>query len=831
MGHLIASLRTTFAALLFPAAAQVPSRRIAALSASLCLVMVACGAEPPVFALAGTIQSAPYLDVDGDTNDPHAPLQANNGATEAEVQALANPVLLNGFVTQGPTGITGTRFASSADVDDVYTAELAQGEYVSLRINDFAAADLDLYLIDPVDYSLAAISINVGEYESLRVPRGGRYFIHVRAVEGASSYVLQLGAESFLADARRHGSGGDFKPYQAIIKQRSRPAQGGASNLLQRAQIRLPRLAVVREQRAQIDPHDLSARAALGLAETELPITFAASNTETRAKLETLKAIKLLRSAPEVLLAEPEFRVAPLVQPADPGFGHQWHYRAIDLPVAWQQTLGEPSVVVAVVVAVVDTGVYLEHPDLSGQWLAGFDFVADPELGADGDGIDPDPSDSGAAPPAVGNWHGTHVAGTVAAHWGNADGGVGVAPGVRLMPLRAMGEGDGSLYDVLQAVRYAAGLPNDSGQLPPVPAHIINLSLGGRGYSQMAQDLLRQVRALGILVVAAVGNDGTDEVLYPAGYEGVVGVGAVDRFDQLTRYSNFGAALDLAAPGGNLDRDGDGDGHPDAIFSTTASQLGGQLSASYGWQQGTSMAAAHVSGVAALMWSVAPSMAPELFEALLAAGELTRAGTGQGEYLGRGIIDANRAVAAAVALTGEPLPPAIALDPAVLALGSAADMASIRVDAGGREVTAAVEASWLGIEQGAEPGLWTVRVVRDGLEPGWYTSQLDFSDTAGGRARLPVSMQVAAPIGPGDAGKLYVTLYQGDSATPWRTVAAEPVAAGRYRYQFAEVPPGSYWLGASSDADYDGVLCEPGEICGGVAGDAPAPVTLTSSPA
>ena len=210
--------------------------------------------------------------------------------------------------------------------------------------------------------------------------------------------------------------------------------------------------------------------------------------------------IKSLRTDTAVLHAEPNYRVSTMATTNDEALSVQWHYPLINLPAAWDTSVGSGDVIVAVV----DTGILSGHPDLQGQLVPGYDFIRNRVDAGDGDGIDPNPEDPGnGAEPGASSFHGSHVGGTVAAAGNNGIGVAGVAYGARLMPLRALSERGGSSYDVSQAVRYAAGLANDSGTVPPQRADVINLSLGGESFSQLNQALYRELHDAGVIVVAA----------------------------------------------------------------------------------------------------------------------------------------------------------------------------------------------------------------------------------------------------------------------------------------------------------------------------------------
>ena len=455
-------------------------------------------------------------------------------------------------------------------------------------------------------------------------------------------------------------------------------------------------------------PDDAAARArtlqslAPASAGAALPGRFAGLSGAQREKLDTLMASKALARRADVALAEPNFIRHALVTPNDPLYGLQWHYPLINLPAAWDLTTGSTNVKVAVI----DTGVLHGHPDLQGQLAPGFDFISNAAAALDGNGIDPDPEDPGdGGGVSPSSFHGTHVAGTIGAKTQNAYGVAGVAWNVTLVPLRVLGFGGGTDFDILQAVRYAAGLANNSGTSNKVD--VINLSLGGTGYSQTAQNVFTQARSAGVIVVAAAGNNDSSQLFYPASYDGVVSVSAVDLLKQKAGYSNFGTAVDVAAPGGDISADRNGDGYADGVLSTLKDELTGAFN--FRFYNGTSMAAPHVAGVVALMKSVKPSLTPAEFDTLLASGSLTTdlGAAGRDDFFGNGLIDARKAVEAASASppSGDPI---LLVSPTGLNLGTAGTQATFQATNGGGgtlSVTAVTDDQpWLTVAAAAVDG-------------------------------------------------------------------------------------------------------------------------------
>ena len=301
-----------------------------------------------------------------------------------------------------------------------------------------------------------------------------------------------------------------------------------------------------------------------------------------------------------------------------------WHYGLVDLPRAWAMTTGNR----AVLVAVVDDGIRFDHPAIRGNLTTdGYDFVNSADSltlcaggrisnADDGNGYDPDPTDPASysldstgtcfLPDTLGN-HGLHVAGTIGAVGNNGIGVAGVNWAVQIRPVRVLGVGGfGTSYDVAQGVLYAAGLPADNGAggavQAPTGARIINLSLGSSQSDTTLQRAVLSATQAGALVVAAAGNGGTANPVYPAAYPGVLAVAAVGPDGAPAPYSSYGPFVGIRAPGGNFAL-GDASGGVMSTIWNFATN-----SPEYAWAEGTSMATPHVSGVAALLLSQTPSL-------------------------------------------------------------------------------------------------------------------------------------------------------------------------------------------------------------------------------
>lgn len=302
-----------------------------------------------------------------------------------------------------------------------------------------------------------------------------------------------------------------------------------------------------------------------------------------------------------------------VVAPNDTLYPQQWNLhgtKGISAPEAWQTTQGA-----GVTVAVIDSGI-VKHPDLDANVLPGYDFITEPAIARDGNGRDSDPTDQGnweeegvcdsGSEASESNWHGTHVAGSIAAVMNNKRGIVGVAPSTKILPVRALGMCGGYDSDIADAMVWAAGGTVEGVPANSNPAKIINLSLGGEGTCPATYSkAIAEVNKRGAILVVAAGNDGQDtSKVAPANCGGSIVVGATDQNGKRSDFSNYGKIVDVSAPGSN-------------IMSTV--DLGTTVSTGAGYTEydGTSMAAPQVAGVIALMKSVDPSLNAERAKQIL----------------------------------------------------------------------------------------------------------------------------------------------------------------------------------------------------------------------
>lgn len=449
-----------------------------------------------------------------------------------------------------------------------------------------------------------------------------------------------------------------------------------SANLERRVSVRFVPGEIVVRHRPPLNVLSVAQLGPLGLERVDRPAeatvlyripqnTLAPMSESARAD-RTLAAVEEMRKRPDVLFAQPNYLYRVVQSPNDARFAEQWHYSAngtapgsapggIGLPAVWSTHKGSGTVVVAVL----DTGILADHEDILGSpnRLPGYDFISDPFIANDMGGRDSDATDAGDAvaanecgigePASPSSWHGTHVAGTVGVGGTNNKIGIaGINWNVKVLPVRVLGKCGGSTMDIIDAIRWSAGLAVPGVPANPTKAHVINMSLGGvqrctglNGDPAMESAIEDAFKA-NVTVVVAAGNEAMDALqASPAGCSNTLTVAASDlRGHFVSRYSNFGKSVEIMAPGGDVRRDDNNDKLPDGVLS--------MVQGGYAFFNGTSMAAPHVAGVAALLRSCSPNLSAGNVAAIIqkASRARTAAHGCPAGHCGAGLLDAAAAM-------------------------------------------------------------------------------------------------------------------------------------------------------------------------------------------
>ncbi|MBL8842329.1 MAG: S8 family serine peptidase [Planctomycetes bacterium] len=522
---------------------------------------------------------------------------------------------------------------------------------------------------------------------------------------------------------------------------------------------------------------------------------------------QLLVAAARLAGASGVAWREPDWIARTLATPNDPGYSsvQEWHYDLLNLPAAWDITTGSSSVVMAIV----DTGARDDNVDFAANMGAdGYDYISGSNSG-DGDGRDPDPFDEGTF---NGNsHHGSHCGGTMGARGNNGTQGTGICWDAELMPLRALGtDGNGSVSDISEAIRYAARLSNAAGVLPAQAAGVINLSLGLGSPSTTMRNAITAAINAGSIVCAAAGNDGNGQaVLYPAAFPEVIAVAAVDFDGDVAYYSNTGPEIDIACSGGSNVL---GQSARD-IWSTVGVGVGGSLQN----LAGTSMACAHASGVVGLLLSQTPALTQAEVADLLTSTAVDYGAVGFDESFGHGVVDAAAAVNDATAV--------LALPTDEIDFGTTGTRLVLQAkNVGGGVLTVtgvtpssvqtpsgvAATTAWLTLQPLAGDLTWQLVADRTGLVAGDYQIELDVASN-GGNDSLLVDLTAGAG-GVTDVGDIVIELVADDGVTVVKRSVVS--ATDGYAFSLAGVARGSYFVRCGVDSDDDGVIGELGEPFG-----------------
>jgi serine protease len=797
------------------------------------------GAPTPAnIALSGTIGIETGTRVDADDADTLALSASPLGS----LQLLPQEFILAGYVSvsdgtyQDLSGLPGNNYP--ADPVDTFSMTLREGQSVYLQ--SFSTTQG----LSPLNLSLLSGSRVIETVSTDNQPEPIRvslpdtevtdtYTVQVEAAGAAPMlYILSTSVAGSASARAFDWPDHDFVDSEAIVL-----FNRDTSNVSMRSAVS----QAVMEPKEELAP---------GVWLVKAPLQ-AARNQQAQPKESTLEWIRTLNKRPEIASATPNYKMRAMLTPVDeplynsPSVGQQWHYELLNAPIAWQ-IAGDGGD--GVTVAVMDTGLFGAPGNWHGELNANVaqplpsdtDFVS---VEFDNDGVpgpDSNPSDPGNA---VGSsvFHGTHVAGTIVAAV-NGVGGAGIAYNASLLPVRVLGEGGtGSSADLLAALQWVAG---PAGGEPL--ADIVNLSLGGLPFLKPLQDAINLGADRGIVFVAAAGNSASTLPSYPAAFDKVFAVSAVDGAGVLSSYSNYGSWIDVAAPGGDAGRDGNADGRSDLVSSTSASPVNGAspgtFQETYIGLQGTSMAAPHVSAVFALMKSLNPALDYEKLNDMLITGKLTCGGElcPKSMKLGWGLLDAGKS---ALAATATAVSDFLTASPSIVNLSTEGELsASVSLNVYGSEPgdiiidSVSVAAPWLRLNSPPVSGdsgtdfEISVTLLPEALEAGVSERTKIIVEYRGDefrRLEIPVIGQRVTDQQARDAGRHFVLLVDPEpSGDLYTTVAQTSAVAENGQYKFAflpddgvepkmlkEVPPGDYILVAGSDLDNDGLICHAGEAC------------------
>jgi serine protease len=766
--------------------------------------------------ISGTITAALDTLVDVDTRDSAEPNITNNSFDTAQV--ISANTLLSGIVDKN-------------DQEDFYQVQLQADQLITLQVAEegrsagYEQIRLELFRADldgnPNFVMSSTTRIDNGRLLTVvDVDSTDNYFIKLIAIDAISLAEGDThGIYSLAINAKINAAAKDYAPGEINIMlkpNRQYQAQGLTSNM-----------DLGRIKTLSID--DAQAFLAGQNMIFSTPSMTSILTTEEQAQWQMLQTLEMLAVHPDILYAEPNWRrYASLSEINDPLYPAQWHYDTINAEQAWEAMDSRGSA--NVTVAVIDTGVLLDHPDLSSNLVDGYDYVGD---GSSREAEDDDPNDPGdkTINGQRSSFHGTHVAGTIAASAANEQGGVGVAANVKIMPVRVLGKNGGFSSDIIAGVCFAAQMTNadngicENSNQAEKAADIINLSLGGEFFSNIEQAVYDAVTAKGIIVIAAAGNESTDQPFYPAAYDKVISVSAINRNLEQARYSNFGPTIDVAAPGGDSSVDR-------GILSTLGDDRSEPTTFTYGSLQGTSMAAPHVAGVAALMKSIKPSLNHNEFLGYLNAGNLTQdlGAEGRDDIYGMGLIDAHKAV---LKVLQDSTPQILSSNNNLffnvsqsriafsLTSSNGDDLGEINVEI--QEASNNAGGFWLQLNKNSGLGDYQVTVERSGLPEGSYQAQLLVSATSPEVDDLIISvqLQVGNPELSANAGVQYVLVIDPDAEPDQNgTVLSQASSSalfasnGKYSYQITGLKKGSYTVSTGSDLDLDFLICDAGESCG-----------------
>ena len=785
-----------------------------------------------VTALQGTLSITGSISIpssyvaDSDVNDIETIASSNN--TTSSAQVIPRSAVVSGYLNQPGSGEDGLS-KTNGDINDYYKINALGGEVINLISGDTESGDIDLYISNSsntyFDYSIGASTL----YESITLPEGpDTYFIEVSAWSGASTYILEVGGRQSLAS---HGWNASAELVVGELMVKENPSYAVNAIIQSQQSLGVSKAAQSRPSGYKGPVlYKLNALPAQTATSKEQQSGLKSSTSSASdLKLQTLRMAKKMRALEQFKQVEPNFIYKSSAVPNDPFYERQrWHYEQINMPNAWNRSTGMGNVKVAIL----DTGILLNHPDLENRITAdGYDFVSSIDKSGDGSGVDADASDPGDgldnplcanAESQVSSFHGTHVAGTVGASGNDNSGVTGVNWDVNIMPIRVLGCDGGTDLDIQNGILYAAGLPNAWGVFPDSPADIINLSLGGPYSSYFQEEAIAAAREAGVIVIAAAGNGALEgnPLNYPASYPGVISVGATNPDGQRAGYSQYNSSIDIVAPGGYSWQ------NPKVtplgqVFSTWGSN---EYGASFEAMSGTSMAAPHAAGVASLMKGIYPNLTPDSLDAILAAGHITLdiGESGKDDQYGYGLLEANKALQTAEAMASGvtiEFPPGLQLTSYQVDLGATGTEATIQaINAGGGSLSITqvdVSADNISVAAPVDSnglGEYLIAVDRTGLAAGSYRENIQFTSDADIRTLWITYDEFPNVEANPDGGRLYTLLYNINTKQVEKQASSD-ASSGKYSFSIEGINPGVYTLLTGSDIDNDGYICGPGEAC------------------
>ena len=790
------------------------------------------GACETTLCISGKVTVPSDSDVDVDLNGS---AELNNDSLDPQI--INNPSTIGGYLS-GYAGSYASGNNFTADQLDYYSVSLVQNQEMNISLfqadEQLSSIDFSLALLDESEQVVADINLTTFTSSTLVAPADGQFILELSVSPGSDPalYTLslsqtlnsQVSSKAQALSITQHAAlKHEFVPGEVLLRYKQQGAVDDANTIV--SKLASPSVSA---HAAFAKDHALELQEVIpGVArryrftEQHLTMAFALVKSSDEqalnaleAKLQTLALIETLKEAPELAYVEPNYLYRSMASTNDPRLSEQWNLPMLATGAAWEVSTGQN-----VVVAVLDTGIDASHEDLQANILAsGFDFISSSDSAGDGNGFDADPNDEGSS------FHGSHVTGIIAAQADNTKGIAGIAYEAKVMPLRVLGTQDtGSSSDIAQAILYAAGLSNSSGQTPAAAADIINMSFGGEARSETVKSALDQAFQTGLILIAAAGNGGSQVPFYPAAFDNVVGVGAISSDKNHASFSNFGVNVQLVAPGGTGSGSASLDGFEDAILSTVNANNYRELA-------GTSMAAPHVAAVAALMKSLKQDLTGAQFNTALAAGNFTDVINSQfvdsNNFFGAGLINAAKSVNWAAG--ANIIPATLSIYPTqfgFIGSNTKADLSLLNPGSGSLIIKGiSVSDNWIAIapkQTDALSGLGSyevqVSVTQAPIDQGEIviTYQIDSGPEQTERLKVFTSRSNQTDS---SVGVVFVSLYKeedilNDRFQPLVTVGGQ-LSDGAYHYCFSNIPAGRYLLSASTDNDGDQVSFDKGEASG-----------------